>query len=253
MTNCRRSPTGWSPRPRPASRSRRTCRAAARPRSASTRARSSTSCRRRARASASGSSATAAPASPTPARSIPPPSTRCSPRRGTTSRSAPSTSGPAWPSPTASSARHRSCGTRRSASFPTERKIELAKELERLTLAADPRVRVDDSNYADAWGEAAVATTTGIRGDAARERLLRQRQHPRRRRRRDADRVRVQRRPRAGRVRPRPGGRGRRRPGDPAARGDEAADPAAHGRARSVRDGPVPRRDLGDGRTARAW
>ena len=49
------------------------------------------------------------------------------------------------------------------AAFPTERKIELAKELERLTLACDRRVRVDDSNYADAWGEVAVATTTGIR------------------------------------------------------------------------------------------
>jgi PmbA protein len=49
------------------------------------------------------------------------------------------------------------------AEFPTDRKIELAKELERLTLAADGRVRVDDSNYADVWGEAAVATTTGIR------------------------------------------------------------------------------------------
>ena len=49
------------------------------------------------------------------------------------------------------------------AEFPTEAKIELAKELERLTLAADSRVRVDDSNYADAWGEAAVATTTGVR------------------------------------------------------------------------------------------
>jgi PmbA protein len=49
------------------------------------------------------------------------------------------------------------------ASFPTQRKIELAKELERLTLAGDPRIRVDDANYADAWGEVAVATTTGIR------------------------------------------------------------------------------------------
>jgi PmbA protein len=49
------------------------------------------------------------------------------------------------------------------ADFPTDRKIELAKELERLTLATDSRVRVDDANYADAWGEAAVATTTGIR------------------------------------------------------------------------------------------
>jgi PmbA protein len=49
------------------------------------------------------------------------------------------------------------------AGYPTDRKIELAKELERLTLAADRRVRIDDSNYADAYGEAAVATTTGIR------------------------------------------------------------------------------------------
>ena len=49
------------------------------------------------------------------------------------------------------------------AEFPTADKIELAKELERLTLAADSRVRVDDSNYADAWGEVAVATTTGVR------------------------------------------------------------------------------------------
>src|SRR5918994_5292656 len=49
------------------------------------------------------------------------------------------------------------------ASFPTERKIELTKELERLTLAGDPRIRVDDANYSDAWGEVAVATTTGIR------------------------------------------------------------------------------------------
>ena len=49
------------------------------------------------------------------------------------------------------------------AGYPTDRKIELAKELERLTLAADPRVRIDDANYADAWGEVAVATTTGVR------------------------------------------------------------------------------------------
>ena len=49
------------------------------------------------------------------------------------------------------------------ADFPTDRKIELAKELERLSLAADRRVRIDDSNYADAFVESAVATTTGIR------------------------------------------------------------------------------------------
>ena len=49
------------------------------------------------------------------------------------------------------------------AGYATDHKIELAKELEQLTLAADSRVRVDDSNYADAAVEMAVATTTGIR------------------------------------------------------------------------------------------
>jgi PmbA protein len=49
------------------------------------------------------------------------------------------------------------------AGYETAAKIELAKRLEQLTLATDARVRVDDSNYADAFGEAAVATTTGIR------------------------------------------------------------------------------------------
>jgi PmbA protein len=49
------------------------------------------------------------------------------------------------------------------AAYGTDHKIELAKELERLTLAMDPRVRVDDSNYADVAVETAVATTTGIR------------------------------------------------------------------------------------------
>ncbi|MEY3641387.1 MAG: hypothetical protein RLZZ199_1192 [Actinomycetota bacterium] len=49
------------------------------------------------------------------------------------------------------------------ATYPTEQKIALAKELESLTLAADKRVRCDDSNYDDAYGETAFATTTGIR------------------------------------------------------------------------------------------
>ena len=49
------------------------------------------------------------------------------------------------------------------AVYPTDRKIELAMELERLAAAADSRVRIDEANYADAHGEAAVATTTGIR------------------------------------------------------------------------------------------
>lgn len=49
------------------------------------------------------------------------------------------------------------------ASLDTARKIELAKDLERLTLARDARIRVDDSNYSDSFSEAAVASTTGIR------------------------------------------------------------------------------------------
>ena len=48
------------------------------------------------------------------------------------------------------------------ADFSTDRKVELAKELDRLTAATDPRVRVEDSNYADVASESAVATTTGI-------------------------------------------------------------------------------------------
>ena len=49
------------------------------------------------------------------------------------------------------------------AAFATADKIEIAKELERLTLAVDGRVRVEESNYDDGWGETAFATTTGIR------------------------------------------------------------------------------------------
>ncbi|HMK13078.1 MAG TPA: DNA gyrase modulator, partial [Acidimicrobiales bacterium] len=49
------------------------------------------------------------------------------------------------------------------ASFPTDRKVELALELERATLAADPRITgVRTSSYGDAAGEAAIATSTGI-------------------------------------------------------------------------------------------
>jgi PmbA protein len=49
------------------------------------------------------------------------------------------------------------------AGYATDAKIDLAKELERLTLAVDKRVRVDDANYADIAAESAVATTNGIR------------------------------------------------------------------------------------------
>jgi PmbA protein len=48
------------------------------------------------------------------------------------------------------------------ASFSTEQKVALATELERATLALDPRLRVEDSNYADVLAESAVATSTGI-------------------------------------------------------------------------------------------
>jgi len=49
------------------------------------------------------------------------------------------------------------------ATFSTEKKIELTKELERLTLAGDSRVRIDSANYADVAVESAVASTTRIR------------------------------------------------------------------------------------------
>jgi PmbA protein len=49
------------------------------------------------------------------------------------------------------------------AAVGADDKVELAMLLERLTAASDPRVRVDEANYADGYGEAAVATTSGIR------------------------------------------------------------------------------------------
>ena len=87
----------------------------------------------------------------------------CSPRRATTCSSAPSTSGPRWPSPTACPVTEQPLWNDELAAYPTDDKIDLAKELEKLTSGIDHRIRVDDSNYADAYGESAVATTTGIR------------------------------------------------------------------------------------------
>ena len=47
---------------------------------------------------------------------------------------------------------------------PTERKVALAVELEHAIRSADPRITgVESCDYADATGELAVATTTGIR------------------------------------------------------------------------------------------
>ena len=50
------------------------------------------------------------------------------------------------------------------AAFPTEKKIDIALELERRAVAADPRLRIDSSNYADGASEDAFASTKGIRG-----------------------------------------------------------------------------------------
>jgi PmbA protein len=48
--------------------------------------------------------------------------------------------------------------------FPTDRKIELAIELERATLAADPRMSgIESAEYVDTAAAAAIVTTTGIR------------------------------------------------------------------------------------------
>jgi PmbA protein len=54
------------------------------------------------------------------------------------------------------------------AVLPTHDKVALARELERATLGADPRVRVEESDYGDVLAEAAVATSTGI-ASAGRE------------------------------------------------------------------------------------
>jgi PmbA protein len=48
------------------------------------------------------------------------------------------------------------------ATFATESKVALAKELEKAALGLDRRIRVEDSNYADVLAESAVATSTGI-------------------------------------------------------------------------------------------
>jgi PmbA protein len=55
------------------------------------------------------------------------------------------------------------------ADFPTEDKIALAMELERLTRAADPRIRaLEASDYGDAMLEAAVVSSVGIRAASRR-------------------------------------------------------------------------------------
>ena len=140
--------------------------------------------------------------------------------------------------------RRRSCGARRSPSTRPTRKIELAKELERLTLAADPRVRVDDANYADVAAESAVATTTGIRrtgrenGCYVSVSTLAD----------DGDETQTGFGFSVGRSPDEfdlaKAAREASRPGDPPARRDEAAQPAHDRGARPVRHGAVPRRHL---------
>jgi len=50
------------------------------------------------------------------------------------------------------------------AAFPDDRKIELAKELEELAVAGDPRIiGSESSEYNDSIGESVIATNTGIR------------------------------------------------------------------------------------------
>jgi len=55
------------------------------------------------------------------------------------------------------------------ARFPTDRKVELALELERAVKAADPRIRgVEMAEYGDSTSESAIASTTGVRAGGRR-------------------------------------------------------------------------------------
>ena len=55
------------------------------------------------------------------------------------------------------------------ASFPTDRKVALAMELEKVTRAADARIRgLEMTEYGDSIMEAAIATSTGIRASNRR-------------------------------------------------------------------------------------
>jgi len=49
------------------------------------------------------------------------------------------------------------------AAFPTDRKVEMALELERAVRAADPRIRgVESADYGDSVSESAIASTEGV-------------------------------------------------------------------------------------------
>ncbi len=131
------------------------------------------------------------------------------------------------------------------ASFPTEEKVALATELERATLALDPRLRVEDAELRRRAGRVGRGHVHGHRPVGAGHRLLRVGRHDGRRRQRDADRLRVLGRAGAGGHRPGQGGRRRRRPGRAHARRHQAVEPQAHRGARSVRDRAVPRCPVG--------
>jgi PmbA protein len=50
------------------------------------------------------------------------------------------------------------------AACPTDRKIEMALELERAVKAADPRISgIESAEYSDSWFEGAIVSTTGVR------------------------------------------------------------------------------------------
>ncbi|CAA9236745.1 MAG: TldE protein, part of TldE/TldD proteolytic complex [uncultured Acidimicrobiales bacterium] len=55
------------------------------------------------------------------------------------------------------------------SAFPTERKVEMALELERAVRAADPRIRgVESADYGDSVSESAIASTEGVRATTRR-------------------------------------------------------------------------------------
>ena len=114
-------------------------------------------------------------------------------------------------------------------------------ELERLTLAQDPRVRVEEAEYADAMGEAAVATSTGIRATGRESGCYVVVSTLADRGRRDPDRLRLLGRPRrpASSTSTKAARRGRRA-GHPPARAPPSRPRSAHRGVRPVRHRAVP-------------
>ena len=107
--------------------------------------------------------ATGAPGSPTPGRSIRTLSTTCSRKRANNATFGTVDEWAGLAEPDGVARTPQPLWNDALAVYATAApKIELAKELERRTLAQDDRLRIDDSNYADAWSEVAVATTTGV-------------------------------------------------------------------------------------------